>query len=70
MTAAQVIAEIQALPPKGREEVLEFTRRLEVERALSGSELEVLAEKLVATTDREEAARLREKITNGFYGRE
>lgn len=68
MTAAQVIAEIKALPPQGREEVLRFTRNLEAERMLSGSELEVLAEKLAATTDREEALRLREELTKGFYG--
>lgn len=68
MTAAQIIAEIKALPPQGREEVLRFTRNLEAERMLSGSELEILAEKLAASADREEAVRLREELTKGFYG--
>lgn len=68
MTAAQIIAEIKALPPQGREEVLRFARNLEAESMLSGSDLEILAEKLAATTDREEAVRLREELTKGFYG--
>lgn len=68
MTAAQVIAEIKALPPNGREEVLRFTRTLEERRKLSGKELGVLAEKLASTTNEQEALRLREEITTGFYG--
>jgi len=68
MTAAQVIDQIKALPPNGREEVLRFTRTLEVGHMLTGAELEVLAEKLAATNDPEEASRLKEELTAGFYG--
>ena len=68
MTAAQVIAEIKALPPQGKEEVLRFTRSLEAGRALSGNELGVLAEKLASASDEGEALRLREEIAAGFYG--
>ena len=68
MTAAQGIAEIKSLPPKGREDVLRFTKSLEEEGVLSGSELELLAEKLAGTTDHDEAARLKEELTKGFYG--
>ncbi|MCE9520071.1 MAG: hypothetical protein K8R87_11040 [Verrucomicrobia bacterium] len=68
MTATQVIAEIKALPPNGRDEVLRFTRTMETAHALSADELEVLAEKLAATDDRAEAARLKEELTIGFYG--
>lgn len=68
MTATQVIAEIKALPPNGRDEVLRFTRSLDTAHTLSPDELEVLAKKLAATNDRQEAARLKEELTTGFYG--
>lgn len=68
MTATQIIAEIQALPPKGKAEVLRFARSLKPERVLAGAELEVLADRLAATKDEGEAVKLREEITEGFYG--
>ena len=68
MTATQVIAEIKALPPQGREEVLRFTRTLETGRMLSPGELGVLGEKLANATDEQEALRLREEIATRFYG--
>ncbi len=68
MTATQVIAEIKALPPQGKEEVLRFTRTLETGRMLSGKELGTLGEGLANATDEQEALRLREEITTGFYG--
>ncbi len=67
MTAEQVIAEIKALPPKGREEVLRFTRALDTGSRLSGAHLEALAEKLVSSSDEEESARLKDELTKGFY---
>jgi len=69
MTAEQVIAEIKALPPKGREEVLRFTRTLEKEIRLSGAEIEALAQKLASASNQEESTRLREELTKGFYGK-
>ncbi len=68
MTATQVIAEIKALPPQDKEEVLRFTRTLETGRMLSGKQLGVLGEELANATDDQEALRLREEITTGFYG--
>lgn len=68
MTATQVIAQIKALPPQGKEEVLRFTRTLEKSNMLSGKELVNLGEALANATDEHEALRLREEITTGFYG--
>ncbi|MDB6117537.1 MAG: hypothetical protein JWO08_1318, partial [Verrucomicrobiaceae bacterium] len=43
MTATQIIAEIGALPPQEKRQVIKFTRRLEAEMPLSGDELSALA---------------------------
>ena len=68
MTAEQVIAEIKALPPHSRDEVIRFTRTMHTAQKLSGKDLEVLAAELAETNSDQEALRLREEITTGFYG--
>jgi hypothetical protein len=48
--------------------VIRFAYQLDAERQLTGDELSGLAERMVATTDPAEQARIREQIVRGFYG--
>ena len=68
MNAAQIIDEIQRLPPSDQAEVVQFAYRLDAERMLSGAELGVLAQRMIDATDPMEKLRLREEMTRGFYG--
>src|SRR5678816_2670521 len=68
MTAAEVIREIEALPPEEQAEVVRFARRLGARRKLSPEELGSLAERLAATDGPFEATVLREELVEGFYG--
>ncbi|MEQ1859192.1 MAG: hypothetical protein ABMA13_04590 [Chthoniobacteraceae bacterium] len=68
MTAAEIIREIEALPPEEQTKVVRFARRIEAHRRLSPAELGSLAERLAATRDPVEAVVLREEIVEGFYG--
>ena len=69
MTAAQIIEEIKRLDPKEELGIIRFAYQLDAERHLTGGELSSLAERMVNTTDTAEAARVRESIVSGFYGR-
>ena len=69
MTAAQIIEEIKRLDPKEQLGIIRFAYQLDAERHLTGGELSSLAERMVNTTDAVEAARVRESIVRGFYGR-
>ena len=68
MTASQVIAEIEVLPPDEQAQVIRFACRLAAERQLTGAELCGLAERMAASSNPTEAATLREEIVHGFYG--
>ena len=68
MTAAEVIEEIQNLPREEQSRVVQFAFELARSRQLSGSEIGVLAEKMISATDPSEKARLRAELTRGFYG--
>lgn len=68
MSAAQVIDEIQHLPPAEQAEVVRFAFELARTRQLTGEELGELGERLAASTDPAEIARLRSAMTRGFYG--
>ena len=68
MTAAEIIREIETLPPDQQEQVVRFAWRLGIRRRLSPDELGSLAERLAATSDPVEAEALREEIVQGFYG--
>lgn len=68
MTAAQIIDEIETLPPQEQAEVIRFAYRLDAERQLTGPELSSLAQRMAASTDPAESAKLREVIERGFYG--
>ncbi len=68
MTAKQIIEEIAVLSPEEQAKVVRFAYHLDAERKLTGKELSLLAERMVATTDPMETAMLREEITRGFYG--
>ena len=64
-------ARIVARKPSGEEVELETPELSALEakgHRLSPEELSLLAEKLSATKDTREAARLRERLTRGFYG--
>ena len=69
MTAEQIIEEIKRLPSKEQASVIRAIYRFDAERKLSGNELSQLAERMANTTDEVEAARIRESIAAGFYGR-
>ncbi len=68
MNAAQIIDEIQRLPPAGQAEVVQFAFRLEADRMLSGEELGALAQRMVEATDPAEVLLLRDALMRGFYG--
>ena len=67
ITGARVIAR----KPSGEEVALETPELAALEgkgNLLTPEELTLLAKKLAATSDPVEAARLRERLTRGFYG--
>ncbi len=68
MTATQIIEEIKRLDPKEQLGVIRFAYQLDAERRLTGKELSSLAERMIASTDPIEQARVREQIVRGFYG--
>ena len=70
MTAAEIIHEIDSLPPAELAEVVRYTKELDKHRQLSGEELGVLAQQMVDATDPAEADRLQEALVKGFYGKE
>jgi hypothetical protein len=69
MAAEQIIEEIKRLDPKEQLRVIHFVYQLDAERQLSGAELAALAKRMVDAPDEVEAARIRETIVRGFYGR-
>jgi hypothetical protein len=68
MTAAEIIHEIDCLPPAELAEVVRHTRELEKRHPLSGAELTELAQRMVNAGDPAEADRLQEALVKGFYG--
>ena len=68
MTAARVIEEILQLPRDEQTRVVQFALELARSRQLSGDELARVAERMVASEDPQETARLKEELTRGFYG--
>jgi len=68
VTATQIIEEIKRLDPKEQLGVIRFAYELDAERRLTGKELSRLAERMIASTDPVEQARVREQIVRGFYG--
>jgi len=69
MTATEIIREIDCLPPAELAKVVRHTKKLEEVRQLSPEEIGVLVDQFVEATDPTEVERLRETITQGFYGR-
>lgn len=70
MTAAEIIHEIDCLPPADLAEVVRHTKLLEHRRPLSGAELTELARRMVSASDPAEAGRLQAALVKGFYGEE
>lgn len=70
MTAAQIIREIDRLPPAELAAVVRHTKDLERRRPLSPAELGELAQRMVDAEDPAEADRLQEELIDGFYGEE
>ena len=70
MTAEQIIEEIKRLDPKDQLDVIRFAYQLDAERRLSVKELSTLAARMTETDDPVEAAKMRESIVRGFYGRQ
>lgn len=68
MSAAEVIKEIEHLPPTEQAEVIRFAYRLDADRMLSGKELGELARRMVDATDPAEALIWRDAVLRGFYG--
>jgi hypothetical protein len=70
VTASQIIEEIERLPSEEKTEALiALLRSQTTKRQLSPDELVILADRMVATKDPEEADRLEKQILAGFYGR-
>ncbi|GDY19237.1 hypothetical protein LBMAG56_05820 [Verrucomicrobiota bacterium] len=68
MTAAEIIHEIDCLPPTELAEVVRHTKLLEQRRPLSGVELTELARRMLNASDPAEADRLQAALVKGFYG--
>jgi hypothetical protein len=68
MTAANVIKELDDLPPEEQAKVIRHAFELARRRQLSADELGDLAERLAASNDPGEIIRLRSAMTRGFYG--
>ncbi len=68
MTAAKVIEQMDALPPDEQAKVIHHAFELARRRQLSADVLGELAERLAASNDPAEIARLRSAMTRGFYG--
>ena len=60
---------MDCLPPAELVKVVRHVKQLEVVRQLSPEELGVLVDEFVEATDPVKVEQLREKITEGFYGR-
>jgi len=65
---AEIIREIEALPPVDQAQVIRFAYRLDAERKLSGPELSSLAARMVRADDPDQALVIRDEIVRGFYG--
>lgn len=71
MTTAEIVHEIEKLPSEQKTEVLSAMLRARAKSGqLSAAELVALADRMVATSDPEEADRLKAEILAGFYGAE
>jgi hypothetical protein len=70
VTAAQIIHEIDSLPPLEKAKVVNYTKKLEESRHLNGNELAQLANQMVAAQTPAESDRLKSAIMKGFYGDE
>jgi hypothetical protein len=68
VTAAQIIHEIDSLPPAELAVVVRYTRELENRLPLSGAELSGIAQRMVNASDPVEADRLQESLVKGFFG--
>jgi hypothetical protein len=68
VSALEIIAEIQRLPPAEQEHVVRLASALTEDRELSGDEIDGLVARLLETSDPIEKALLRESIVRGFYG--
>ncbi len=68
MSAAQIIREIEALPPDEKDTVVKFAVLLGPRQPLSPSALGSLATQLAGEPDDAKAALLTEEIITGFYG--
>ena len=69
MTAAEIIHEIDCLPPAELAKVMRQTKKLEEVRRLSPEEIGALVDQFVEANDPTEVEQLRETTTHGFYGR-
>lgn len=62
MTAAQIMREIDCLPPAEQEKVANYARKL------PSTELTARAQRMVDATDPATAQRLKADLVKGFYG--
>lgn len=68
MTASAVIEEIKHLSPGDQSKVIQFALELARSRALVGSELTALAQRMVDSDDPAEVEKLKTALSRGFYG--
>ena len=69
MTATEIIRGMDCLPPAELVKVVRHAKELEELRQLSPEELGVLVDEFVEAKDPSKVEQLRERITEGFYGR-
>ena len=68
MNAAEIMDEINRLPPDEREVVRAYAAERLEPGQLSSEALTVLTQKMIDAKDPAEAKRLKEEIIKGFYG--
>jgi hypothetical protein len=68
MTATAVIEEIKHLSPSEQSRVIQFAVELARTRRLAGTELSILAQRMVESADPAEVEKLKSALTHGFYG--
>jgi hypothetical protein len=68
MKVSEIIEEIAQLPPAEQQAVIRFAHKLEKQSQLSPPQLGALAKRLAGCSNDKEAATLKQKIVNGFYG--
>jgi hypothetical protein len=69
VSAAEIIEQINRLPPEEREKVRNFARERLDDGQLPSEQIGVLVQKMIDANDPAEAKRIEDEIVRGFYGK-